>query len=174
MQDDFSETYANLSINENCDNSRLSSESSLQNLDDFNQVLSSNNAGTSNTIHTMAETEEKDTTENENETSLVMLPSDPRVWNMQHIETWINWITKQFNLDPAPISNRFPESGKELCTLSKADFWVCAGSREGGNKLATHFAHLLYSVTGEVQSHLLNDNDPGNKIKLSLLKNLDR
>jgi ETS-type family, other len=45
--------------------------------------------------------------------------------------------------------------------LTKADFWVCAGSKEGGNIVAKHFAYLLYSVTGNEQKALLDEKDPG-------------
>jgi len=59
-----------------------------------------------------------------------------------------------------------------LCTLTKADFWVCAGSKRGGDLLAKHFAHLIHSATGRTQSSLLNDDDPGKLFinKLSLIE----
>ncbi|KAI9584156.1 DNA-binding protein D-ETS-6 [Glossina fuscipes] len=88
------------------------------------------------------------------------VPVDPRVWNADHIASWVTWMTKQFNLHPAPDILRFPTSGAELCKMSRAEFWVCAGSREGGVVFAKHIAFTLHSITGRESSPMLNDNEP--------------
>lgn len=78
-----------------------------------------------------------------------------------NIKSWLDWITKEFKLNPAPVLSRFPSTGKELVELSRAEFWVCAGSKEGGNKLAEHIAYLIHDATGRNISSLLHREDPG-------------
>lgn len=92
--------------------------------------------------------------------SPVEVPLDPRVWKAEHVAGWVKWMTKQFNIEPEPDITRFPTTGAELCTLSRAEFWVCAGSREGGILFAKHFALTLHSATGREMSPMLNDNEP--------------
>ncbi|XP_065356518.1 DNA-binding protein D-ETS-6-like [Calliphora vicina] len=92
--------------------------------------------------------------------SPVEVPLDPRVWKAEHIAGWVKWMTKQFKIEPEPDIARFPTTGTELCTLSRAEFWVCAGSREGGILFAKHFALTLHSATGRETSPMLNDNEP--------------
>ncbi|XP_037817862.1 DNA-binding protein D-ETS-6 isoform X1 [Lucilia sericata] len=92
--------------------------------------------------------------------SPVEVPLDPRVWKAEHIAGWVKWMTKQFKIEPEPDIARFPTTGAELCTLSRAEFWVCAGSREGGILFAKHFALTLHSATGRETSPMLNDNEP--------------
>lgn len=95
--------------------------------------------------------------------NIVLVPGDPREWNSKHIESWLAWTSKEFNIIPSPLPNRFPTNGKEIAELSKAEFWVCAGSQYGGNTLAKHLAHLLQSSTGISKTSLLNNEDPGKK-----------
>lgn len=100
--------------------------------------------------------------ENEsNESSdIIFLPGDPREWEPEHIEQWLNWATKQFKIDPALQKEKFPETGAEICKMTKADFWVCAGTKYGAEKLAKYLAHSLYKVTGTEDKELLSDEDP--------------
>lgn len=88
--------------------------------------------------------------------------ADPSEWSTSHIKTWLNWITKKFQIDPEPVLERFPEHGHELVELSEADFWVCAGSRNGGKILSKHLAHMIHSATGRCPSVLSSEEDPGN------------
>lgn len=64
-------------------------------------------------------------------------------------------------LEPKPVFSRFPITGSELIEMSRAEFWVCAGSNNGGNILAKHIAHSIHSATGKNLTSLLNDDDPG-------------
>lgn len=99
--------------------------------------------------------------ENEsNESDIIFLPGDPREWDPEHIEQWLNWATKQFKIDPALQKEKFPETGVEICQMTKADFWVCAGTKYGAEKLAKYLAHSLYKVTGKEDKELLSDEDP--------------
>lgn len=91
----------------------------------------------------------------------IRLPTDPTEWNLDNIKTWIAWVTKEFKLQPPPDYNRFPSNGTELVEFTRADFWVCAGSKYGGNTLAKHLAYLQHTATGRCTSPLNNDNDPG-------------
>lgn len=86
---------------------------------------------------------------------------DPNTWTTEDISLWLKWITREFKIVPEPYAERFPETGSELCSLTKADFWVVAGSKIGGNLLAKHMAHLIYSSTGQSRKSLLSDEDPG-------------
>lgn len=87
--------------------------------------------------------------------------SDPSEWTASNIDSWLAWTTKKFNIEPAPMIARFPTTGAELVKMSRAEFWVCAGSKNGGNTLSMHIAHLIHSATGRCTSPMLNDNDPG-------------
>ncbi len=91
----------------------------------------------------------------------IRLPTDPTEWTSDNIKTWITWVTKEFKLQPPPDHSRFPSDGKELVEFTRADFWVCAGSKLGGNTLAKHLAYLQHTATGRCTSPLNNDNDPG-------------
>ncbi|XP_050320142.1 DNA-binding protein D-ETS-6-like [Bactrocera neohumeralis] len=91
---------------------------------------------------------------------VVKVPLDPHAWSTDDIAKWVKWLTKQFKIDPEPDISRFPTTGAELCELSRAEFWVCAGSRQGGILLAKHFALTLYSATGRETSPMLNEDEP--------------
>lgn len=86
---------------------------------------------------------------------------DPCEWNSANIKIWLDWSAKKFMLKPKPIYSRFPTTGVELSEMSRAEFWVCAGSKTGGNKLAKHIAHSIYSATGRNLTSLLDNDDPG-------------
>jgi len=90
----------------------------------------------------------------------VEVPVDPHAWTPEDIASWVRWATRKFKLDPEPDIDRFPKDAQELCDLSRADFWVCAGSRRGGMLLAQHFAISLYHATGRETSPMLNDDEP--------------
>ncbi|SPP79726.1 DNA-binding protein D-ETS-6 isoform X1 [Drosophila guanche] len=90
----------------------------------------------------------------------VEVPVDPHAWSTEDIASWVKWLTRKFKIDPEPDIGRFPKNGQELCDLSRADFWVCAGSRRGGTLLAKHFALSLYHATGRETSPMLNESEP--------------
>lgn len=85
---------------------------------------------------------------------------DPREWDATNIKTWLNWSTKKFDIKPPPIRSRFPNTGAELVELSKADFWVCAGSKHGGNTLAKYICWKVYDATGKWITSLQSNDDP--------------
>lgn len=78
-------------------------------------------------------------------------------------------MTKQFNLKPPPVRSRFPNNGNELLELSKAEFWVCAGSKHGGKKLAEYVAWKHYDATGRSIPSLQNDIEPRKRRKVYCL-----
>lgn len=86
---------------------------------------------------------------------------DPTTWNATHIASWLTWLGKTTNIIPLPNPTKFPQTGSELVTLSRAEFWVCAGSSYGGNTLAKHLAFTIRDATGRCTSPLINDKDPG-------------
>ncbi|XP_030383819.1 DNA-binding protein D-ETS-6 [Scaptodrosophila lebanonensis] len=90
----------------------------------------------------------------------VEVPVDPHAWSTEDIASWVKWLTRKFKIEPEPDITRFPKEGADLCQLSRADFWVCAGSRRGGMLLAKHFAFTLYHATGRETSPMRNENEP--------------
>lgn len=60
-------------------------------------------------------------------------------------------------------AKRFPASGAELMAMSRAEFWVCAGSRLGGQMAAKHMAYMARDATGRSASPLLGDSEPGER-----------
>ncbi|XP_052837961.1 DNA-binding protein D-ETS-6 isoform X1 [Drosophila gunungcola] len=102
----------------------------------------------------------KDSVDSNRSISPVEVPVDPHAWSSEDIASWVKWTTRKFKLDPEPFIDRFPKDAQELCELTRADFWVCAGSRRGGMLLSKHFALSLYHATGRETSPMLNDDDP--------------
>lgn len=106
------------------------------------------------------EAAETETLENEDD-AMNLVPTDPSVWDAEHLKSWLKWMTKTFNIEPPLATIRFPKTGDELVKLYKADFWVCAGSKEAGNTLAKYIAHTVHNATGISLDHLLDESDPG-------------
>lgn len=94
------------------------------------------------------------------DSDLVLVPRDPNEWDTDHIKQWLAWASRKFKIDPPAQLDRFPETGKELCDMSKAEFWVCAGSKYGGDTLAKHIAHLIYCISGVEKEEFLSSEDP--------------
>lgn len=102
--------------------------------------------------------------ESDGDSALIYVPTNPLEWTTEHIQSWVRWLSKKFQIFPPLEPVRFPTSGADLAKFTKADFWVCAGSKAGGNALARHYAHLrqIGSGGGVEDSTLANDVDPGN------------
>ncbi|XP_055643401.1 DNA-binding protein D-ETS-6 [Toxorhynchites rutilus septentrionalis] len=92
--------------------------------------------------------------------SPIYLPTNPLEWTSEDIGSWVQWVSEKFNIFPNLEPGRFPSNGVELAKFSKADFWVCAGSKAGGDTLSKHFAHRLQIGTGIEDISLANDTDP--------------
>ncbi|EAT41880.1 AAEL006533-PA [Aedes aegypti] len=103
---------------------------------------------------------ESSTETEDSDNTLIYVPTNPQEWTSEHIASWVQWISKKFQIFPSLEPARFPNGGVELAKFTKADFWVCAGSKAGGNTLAKHFAHLLQIGTGIEDKLLGNDTDP--------------
>lgn len=71
-----------------------------------------------------------------------------------HIRSWLTWSTKKFSLKPKPDPEKFPDTGPDLCKLTRADFEARAENIKSGTILAKHIAHLKHSVTGRPTSPL--------------------
>lgn len=104
------------------------------------------------------------------ESSPIYIPNDPTTWLEKHIETWIKWATKQFQIKPEPDPARFPKTGDELTKFTKADWWMTCGSIEGGKSLVQHFKYLMETIGKSVEESLKNEADPG-EIKILILLN---
>ncbi|XP_001844046.2 DNA-binding protein D-ETS-6 [Culex quinquefasciatus] len=99
--------------------------------------------------------------ESDGDSALIYVPTNPLEWTTEHIQSWVRWLSKKFQIFPPLEPVRFPTSGADLAKFTKADFWVCAGSKAGGNALARHYAHLRQIGSGGVEdSTLANDVDP--------------
>lgn len=105
---------------------------------------------------TSEESEESD----EGDSALIYVPTNPLEWSTDHIQSWIKWLSKKFEIYPPLEPVRFPGSGADLAKFTKADFWVCAGSKAGGDALAKHFAHLRQIGGGVEDSTLASNVDP--------------
>lgn len=90
-----------------------------------------------------------------------VVPSDPKQWTADHIKSWLRWCSKQFNIVPKAMPERFPTNGEELCQMTKADFWVCAGTPTGGDILAKYLATWIYRTSGKEREDLTNNAEPG-------------
>ncbi|XP_049536981.1 DNA-binding protein D-ETS-6-like [Anopheles darlingi] len=104
--------------------------------------------------------DEQEEEDEEAESAQIYVPNDPREWNAEHVSTWLLWVSKNFHIFPPIEPARFPDSGQEIARFSKADFWVCAGSKAGGSALARHFAHLLHTGTGIEDRQLSSNTEP--------------
>lgn len=91
----------------------------------------------------------------------VLMPTDPSTWQPSHIVAWLHWLGKQFHIRPRLDARRFPTDGGELMRMSRSEFWVCAGSRLGGQMAARHMAFLVRDATGRSSSPLFGDSEPG-------------
>lgn len=85
------------------------------------------------------------------------VPADPREWDAEDIAAWLRWCAKEFNIEHLQ-KERFPTTGKEICEMSQADFWVCA-SGYGGKTMAKYIAFQLQAC-GIDRKDLIDDNDP--------------
>ncbi|XP_058447745.1 DNA-binding protein D-ETS-6-like [Malaya genurostris] len=115
---------------------------------------------TRETIEASDNSESVSDTQEENDNPLIFVPTNPLEWTGEHISSWVQWVTKKFNIFPSLEPARFPCNGVDLAKFTKADFWVCAGSKAGGDTLSKHFAHFLQIGTG-IEDRLLGNNiDP--------------
>lgn len=85
---------------------------------------------------------------------------DPTDWDTIKIRTWLNWSIEKFSLDPKPVFDRFPKTGAELVALSRAEFWVCAGSKRSGNILARFIVDWTHKACGRWLQNLRSEIDP--------------
>lgn len=79
----------------------------------------------------------------------------------KHIETWVSWASKKFNLNPALDTSRFPKSAEELATYSKADFYIICGSFDGGKRISQHYKYMMQNAREKFDDTLQTDCDPG-------------
>ncbi|XP_058815069.1 DNA-binding protein D-ETS-6-like [Topomyia yanbarensis] len=115
---------------------------------------------TRETITASDNSESSPEAEEESDNPLIFVPTNPLEWTGEHICSWVQWVSKKFNVFPSLEPARFPCNGVDLAKFTKADFWVCAGSKAGGDTLSKHFAHLLQSGTGIEDKLLGNNIDP--------------
>jgi hypothetical protein len=97
------------------------------------------------------------------ESSPIYVPDNPTSWTEKHIETWIKWATKQFDIEPQPDPKRFPTTGDELVKFTKADFYMTCGSIEGGKSLVQHFKYLMERIKYDFDESLNSEEDPSKK-----------
>lgn len=96
--------------------------------------------------------------------SPIYVPNDPKTWTEKNIEMWISWATDQFNIKPPLDASRFPKTGEVLSKFTKADFYVSCASFVGGKSVAQHFKYLIESIGGKYDETLDVEGDPGNLI----------
>lgn len=92
---------------------------------------------------------------------VIYVPNNPKTWDEKDIQKWTAWATKNFDIKPPLDASRFPKTGDELATFSKADFYIVCGSFEGGKMVVQHFKYMMGLVSEKFDETLLNDEDPG-------------
>lgn len=114
------------------------------------------------------ECEKKSSENNEeiDESSPIYVPDDPTSWTEKHIETWIKWAAKQFNIEPQPDPARFPKTGNELVKFSKADFYMTCGSLKGGKSLMQHYKYLMERIGNSSFDESLNTDEDPSELKI--------
>ncbi|CAL4231967.1 unnamed protein product, partial [Meganyctiphanes norvegica] len=70
------------------------------------------------------------------------VPNDPRIWTASDIHNWVTWARKEFNLSPTLSADRLPNSGAELCAMTRSGIQQKVGKSSGG-VLAQHLECLL-------------------------------
>lgn len=91
---------------------------------------------------------------------VMYVPADPRTWNEKDVQNWIRFLSKNFEFKVPLDGSRFPKTGAELATFSKADFYIIAGSFEGGKIVADHFKYYMENVTTDVHETLKSAEEP--------------
>lgn len=122
-------------------------------------LLEKENSATSTTT-LVQEKPDIDTDESYNDSTPPTLPRNPQTWTSVHIRTWLKWSSKNLNIVPPAIPERFPNNGTELCNMTKADFWVCAGTPDGGNILSKYLAHWIHLNSGVERKDLTDKDEP--------------
>lgn len=107
------------------------------------------------------EEEEEEKIGEEDESSPIYVPNDPKTWTEKHIEIWTKWLSNQFKIKPPLDPSRFPKTGNELAKFTKADFYVSCASFEGGKSVAQHFKYMMESIGGKCDETLDSDEIPG-------------
>ncbi|XP_030767242.1 uncharacterized protein LOC115890999 [Sitophilus oryzae] len=91
--------------------------------------------------------------DNEVDDEMVLVPSDPLEWHSTHIQSWLRWCSKTFSLKPPPDHEKFPQTGSELCELTRIQLEERSDQRTG-TILAKYIAFLRHSVSGRSSSPL--------------------
>lgn len=92
---------------------------------------------------------------------IIFVPNNPKTWSDKNIETWVNWVSKKFQLNPALDVSRFPKTAEELATYSKADFYIVCGSFEGGKMISQHYKYMMSNAQEKFHETLQTVGDPG-------------
>lgn len=99
------------------------------------------------------------------DTNPVMVPTDPLRWEKQHVESWLDWVSKKFSLKSIKVQN-FPHKGQDLCELSREDFENLTGDCYAGNTLATHLSYLRGDPTAAEKQQVESTEDHSSQLKL--------
>ncbi|XP_071488453.1 transcriptional regulator Erg-like isoform X2 [Diadema antillarum] len=51
----------------------------------------------------------------------VIVPADPNMWTAEHVQQWVQWAVREYNLQDVQVS-RFNMDGKHLCKMTREDF----------------------------------------------------
>lgn len=94
------------------------------------------------------------------EDEVIYVPDNPKTWDEKDVQKWVEWASKNFNINPPLDGSRFPKSGEELAKFTKADFYIICGSFDGGKMVAEHFKYMMGVVSEKVDATLLSDEDP--------------
>lgn len=105
----------------------------------------------------------------------LQIPDDPKTWSKLHVQIWLAWAIKQFNLTLREID--WSINGKELCELTLEEFQRKL-PRDPGNKFWTHLELLrkFQFITVPGAPKAINNTEIGddNREKHAILKKTSR
>lgn len=90
---------------------------------------------------------------------------DPTDWTKDHVSAWLKWCSNHLELWPLPRPEDFPDSGRELCSLSRLEFNRRSRNKRSGRLLLLHLSLLRQPVTGTPPSPSLTTPDEGKRLK---------
>jgi Sterile alpha motif (SAM)/Pointed domain len=79
---------------------------------------------------------------------IIFVPNNPRTWSAKHIETWVKWASKKFNLSPQLDCSRWENRSKrEMNSLMSQNFQqIPEGCRRASEVFQSGFLHRVRLV----------------------------
>lgn len=85
------------------------------------QSYGSEITGQMNATNMGERTRQPETTATDGNDKRVIVPADPNMWTIDHVQQWVQWAVREYSLQEVHIT-RFNMDGKSLCRMSRDDF----------------------------------------------------